>query len=162
MRKLIWLLAIIPIVNLGQKVGDSISFKTIYNSVYYGTIEKIDSDGYFFKNKKERVLYLKNSEINSFQAFPPDRLNNSSEKKTRLKNLEKPETNLLDINQLGSYVGKEVIIFLKDGRELKGKIIKISYKVDVFGNQLEVIKFLYSKNKMNILKSEIKKVQHVK
>jgi len=32
----------------------------------------------------------------------------------------------------------------------------------VFGNQLEVIKFLYSKNKMNILKSEIKKVQHVK
>ena len=162
MRKLIWLLAIIPIVNLGQKVGDSICFKTIYNSVYHGTIEKIDSDGYFFKNKKERVLYLKNSEINSFQAFPPDRLNNSSEKKTRLKNLEKPETNLLDINQLGSYVGKEVIIFLKDGRELKGKIIKISYKVDVFGNQLEVIKFLYSKNKMNILKSEIKKVQHVK
>lgn len=162
MRKLIWLLAIIPIVNLGQKVGDSISFKTIYNSVYYGTIEKIDSDGYFFKNKKERVLYLKNSEINSFQAFPPHRLNNSSEKKTRLKNLEKLENNLLDINKLGSYVGKEVIIFLKDGRELKGKIIKISYKVDVFGNQLEVIKFLYSKNKMNILTSEIKKVQHVK
>ena len=161
MRKLIWLLALTPIVNLGQKVGDSICFKTIYNSVYHGTIEKIDSDGYFFKNKKERVLYLKNSEINSFQTFPHP-LNNSAEKKTRLKNLEKLENNLLDINKLGSYVGKEVIVFLKDGRELKGKIIKISYKVDVFGNQLEVIKFLYLKNKMNILTSEIKKVQHVK
>ena len=33
----------------GAKVGDSICFKTIYNSVYYGTIEKIDSDGYFFE-----------------------------------------------------------------------------------------------------------------
>ena len=161
MRKLIWLLTIIPIVNLGQKVGDSICFKTIYSSVYHGTIEKIDSDGYFFKNKKERVLYLKNSEINSFKTFPHP-LNNSTENETRLKNLEKPEKNLLDINKLGPYVGEEIIIFLKDGRELKGKIIKISYKIDVFGDQHEVVKFLYSKNKMNILTSEIKKVQYVK
>ena len=74
------MLALTPIVNLGQKVGDSICFKIIYNSVYHGTIEKIDDDGYFFKNKKERVLYLKNSEINSFQTFPHP-LNNSAEKK---------------------------------------------------------------------------------
>lgn len=173
MRKLIWLLALIPIVNLGQKVGDSISFKTIYNSVYHGTIERIDSDGYFFKSKKDRVLYLKNSEINSFQTFPRS-LNNSAKNKTSLKNLEndvprrisnvvkEPENNLIDINKLGSYVGEEIIIFLKDGRELKGKIIKISYKIDVFGNQQEVIKFLNSINKMNILTTEIEKVQHIK
>tara|TARA_B100001287_G_C22544880_1_gene463950 strand:+ start:172 stop:693 length:522 start_codon:yes stop_codon:yes gene_type:complete len=173
LKKLIWLLAIIPIVSLGQKVGDSISFKTIYNSVYYGTIEKIDSDGYLFKNKKERVIYLNNSEINSFQTFPRP-LNNSAENKTRLKNLEndvpkgisnvvkEPENNLIDINKLDSYVGEEIIIFLKDGRELKGKIIKISYKIDLFGDQLEVVKFLNSKNKMNILTSEIKKVHHIK
>ena len=90
-----------------------------------------------FLRIKERVLYLKNSEINSFQTFPHP-LNNSAEKKTRLKNLEKPENNLLDINKLGSYVGEEIIIFLKDGRELK-EIIKISYKVDVFGNQLKLL-----------------------
>ena len=160
-------------MNLGQKAGDSISFKTIYNSVYHGTIEKIDSDGYFFKNRKDRILYLKNSEINSFQIFP-DSLNNSAENNSSLKNQEndvakrilnvvkEPEINLIDISKLSSKVGDEIIIFLKDGRELKGKIIKISYKIDVFGDQHEVIKFLNSNNKMNILTTEIKKAQQIK
>ena len=71
--------------------------------------------------------------------------------------VKEPENNLIDINKLSSNIGEEIIIFLKDGRELKGKIIKISYKIDVFGDQIEVVKFLYSKNKMNILTSEIKK-----
>ena len=173
MKKLILLLVLIPTVNFGQKVGDSICFKTIYNSTYYGTIEKIDSDGYFFKSKRDRVLYLKNSEINSFQTFPyslkKSNVNNSSLKNLeydvpkRISNVVKElENNLIDVNKLSSKIGVNVIVFLKDGRELKGEIIKVTYKIDVFGNQQEVIKFLNSNKKMNILTAEIEKVQEIK
>jgi hypothetical protein len=160
-------------VNFGQKIGDSICFKTIYNSVYHGTIEKIDSDGYFFKSNKDRVLYLKNSEINSFQTFPYS-LNKEKKTSSSLKNLEydvpkkisnvvkELENNLIDVNKLSSKIGKNVIIFLKDGRELKGKIIKVTYKIDVFGDQHKIIKFLNSNKKMSILTTDIKKVQEVK
>ena len=55
------MLAIIPNVNLGQKVGDSICFKTIYNSVYYGTIEKIDSDGYLYITGRKKEIYVSSS-----------------------------------------------------------------------------------------------------
>ena len=173
MKKLILLLVLIPTLNFGQKVGDSICFKTIYNSAYYGTIEKIDSDGYFFKSKRERVLYLKNSEINSFQTFPHSK-KNSNETNSSLKNLEynvpkkisnvvkELENNLIDVNKLSSKIGENVIIFLKDGRELKGEIIKVTYKIDVFGDQQEVIKFLNSNKKMNVLTTEIEKVQEIK
>ena len=173
MKKIILLLVLIPTVNFGQKIGDSIYFKTIYNSVYHGTIEKIDSDGYFFKSKRDRVLYLKNSEINSFQTFP---YSLKKEKKTNssLKNLEydvpkrisnvvkELENNLIDVNKLSSKIGVNVIVFLNDGRELKGEIIKVTYKIDVFGDQQEVIKFLNSNKKMNILTTEIEKVQEIK
>ena len=173
MKKLILLLVLIPTVNFGQKIGDSIYFKTIYNSVYHGTIEKIDSDGYFFKSKRDRVLYLKNSEINSFQTFP---YSLKKEKKTNssLKNLEydvpkrisnvvkELENKLIDVNKLSSKIGVNVIVFLNDGRELKGEIIKVTYKIDVFGDQQEVIKFLNSNKKMNILTTEIEKVQEIK
>lgn len=173
MNKLICLLILFPIISWGQKVGDSIYFKTIYNSVYNGTIEKIDSDGYFFKSKRDRILYLKNSEINSFQTFPysldKEKKTNSSLKtleydvQKRISNVVKEqENNLIDINKLSSNIGKNIIIFLKDGRELKGKIIKVTYKIDVFGDQHEVIKFLNSNKKMNILTTEIEKVQEVK
>ena len=173
MKKLILLLVLIPTLNFGQKVGDSICFKTIYNSAYYGTIEKIDSDGYFFKSKRDRVLYLKNSEINSFQTFPHSK-KNSNETNSSLKNLEydvpkkisnvvkELENNLIDVNKLSSKIGENVIIFLKDGRELKGEIIKVTYKIDVFGDQQEVIKFLNSNKKMNVLTTEIEKVQEIK
>ena len=164
---------IIPLTNWGQKVGDSICFKTIYNSAYYGTIEKIDSDGFFFKSKRDRVLYLKNSEINSFHIFP---YSLKKEKKTNssLKNLEydvpkrisnvvkELENKLIDVNKLSSKIGVNVIVFLKDGRELKGEIIKVTYKIDVFGDQQEVFKFLNSNKKMNILTTEIEKVQEIK
>ncbi|MDB2539214.1 hypothetical protein N9X23_02475 [Flavobacteriales bacterium] len=173
MKKIFHFLLIIPLTNWGQKVGDSICFKTIYNSAYYGTIEKIDSDGFFFKSKRDRVLYLKNSEINSFQTFP---YSLKKEKKTNssLKNLEygvpkkisnvvkELENNLIDVNKLSSKIGVNVIFFLKDGRELKGEIIKVTYKIDVFGDQQEVIKFLNSNKKMNILTAEIEKVQEIK
>lgn len=167
------LLVLFPTVNFGQKIGDSICFKTIYNSVYHGTIEKIDSDGYFFKSNKDRVLYLKNSEINSFQTFPYS-LNKEKKTNSSLKNLEydvpkkisnvvkELENNLIDVNKLSSKIGKNVIIFLKDGRELKGEIIKVTYKIDVFGVQQEVIKFLNSNKKMNVLTTEIEKVQEIK
>ena len=160
-------------MNFGQKIGDSICFKTIYNSVYHGTIEKIDSDGYFFKSNKDRVLYLKNSEINSFQTFPYS-LNKEKKTNSSLKNLEydvpkkisnvvkELENNLIDVNKLSSKIGKNVIIFLKDGRELKGEIIKVTYKIDVFGVQQEVVKFLNSNKKMNVLTTEIEKVQEIK
>ena len=173
MNKLILLLVLFPTVNFGQKIGDSICFKTIYNSVYHGTIEKIDSDGYFFKSNKDRVLYLKNSEINSFQTFPYS-LNKEKKTNSSLKNLEydvpkkisnvvkELENNLIDVNKLSSKIGKNVIIFLKDGRELKGEIIKVTYKIDVFGVQQEVIKFLNSNKKMNVLTTEIEKVQEIK
>ena len=173
MKKLILLLVLVPTLNFGQKVGDSIFFKTIYNSAYHGTIEKIDSDGYFFKSKRERILYLKNSEINSFQIFPYS-LNKEKKTSSSLKNLEydvpkkisnvvkELENNLIDVNKLSSKIGKNVIIFLKDGRELKGKIIKVTYKIDVFGDQHKIIKFLNSNKKMSILTTDIKKVQEVK
>ena len=167
------LLVLFPSVNFGQKIGDSIYFKTIYNSVYHGTIEKIDSDGYFFKSKRDRVLYLKNSEINSFQTFPYS-LKNSNVNNSSLKNLEydvpkrisnvvkELENKLIDVNKLSSKIGVNVIVFLNDGRELKGEIIKVTYKIDVFGDQQEVIKFLNSNKKMNILTTEIEKVQEIK
>ena len=173
MKKLILLLVLIPTVNFGQKIGDSIYFKTNYNSVYHGTIEKIDSDGYFFKSKRDRVLYLKNSEINSFQTFPYS-LKNSNVNNSSLKNLEydvpkrisnvvkELENKLIDVNKLSSKIGVNVIVFLKDGRELKGEIIKVTYKIDVFGDQQEVIKFLNSNKKMNILTTEIEKVKEIK
>ena len=174
MKKLILLLVIIPTVNFGQKVGDSICFKTIYNSMYCGTIEKIDSDGYFFNSKRDRVLYLKSSEINSFQTFPYS-LNKEEKTKSSLKKPEyddvpnrisnvvkELENNLIDVNKLSSKIGKNVIIFLNDGRELKGKIMKVTYKIDVFGDQHKVIKFLNSNKKMSILTTDIKKVQEVK
>ena len=173
MKKLILLLVLFPTVNFGQKIGDSICFKTIYNSVYHGTIEKIDSDGYFFKSNKDRVLYFKNSEIISFQTFPYS-LNKEKKTNSSLKNLEydvpkkisnvvkELENNLIDVNKLSSKIGKNVIIFLKDGRELKGEIIKVTYKIDVFGVQQEVIKFLNSNKKMNVLTTEIEKVQEIK
>ena len=173
MKKLILLLVLIPTLNFGQKVGDSICFKTIYNSLYHGTIEKIDSDGYFFKSNKDRVLYLKNSEINSFQTFPYS-LNKEKKTNSSLKNLEydvpqklsnlvkELENNFIGVNKLSSKIGKTVIIFLKDGRELKGEIIKVTYKIDVFGDQQEVIKFLNSNKKMNVLTTEIEKVQEIK
>jgi len=173
LKKLILLLVLIPTVNFGQKIGDSIYFKTNYNSVYHGTIEKIDSDGYFFKSKRDRVLYLKNSEINSFQTFPYS-LKNSNVNNSSLKNLEydvpkrisnvvkELENKLIDVNKLSSKIGVNVIVFLKDGRELKGEIIKVTYKIDVFGDQQEVIKFLNSNKKMNILTTEIEKVQEIK
>ena len=173
MKKLILLLVLIPTVNFGQKIGDSIYFKTIYNSVYHGTIEKIDSDGYFFKSKRDRVLYLKNSEINSFQTFPyslkKEKKTNSSFKNLeydvpkRISNVVKElENKLIDVNKLSSKIGVNVIVFLNDGRELKGEIIKVTYKIDVFGDQQEVIKFLNSNKKMNILTTEIEKVQEIK
>ena len=173
MKRLTWFLFLIPIVTLGQKAGDSICFNTIYNSAYYGTIEKIDSDGYFFKSKRDRILYLKNSEINSFQIFPYS-LNKEKKTNSSLKNLEydvpkkisnvvkELENNLIDVNKLSSKIGENVIIFLKDGRELKGEIIKVTYKIDVFGDQQEVIKFLNSNKKMNVLTTEIEKVQEIK
>ena len=101
-------------------------------------------------------------------------LNNSTEINSSLKNLENDvpkripnvvkelENNLIDINKLSSKVGDEIIIFLKDGRELRGKIIKVAYKIDIFGDQHKVIKFLNSNKKMNILTTDIKKVQEVK
>ena len=141
--------------------------------MYCGTIEKIDSDGYFFNSKRDKVLYLKSSEINRFQTFPYS-LNKEKKTKSSLKNLEydvpnrisnvvkELENNLIDVNKLSSKIGKNVIIFLKDGRELKGKIIKVTYKIDVFGDQHKVIKFLNSNKKMSILTTDIKKVQEVK
>ena len=124
MKKLILLLVLIPSVNFGQKIGDSIYFKTIYNSVYYGTIEKIDSDGYFFKSKRDRVLYLKNSEINSFQTFPYS-LKNSNETNSSLKNLEydvpkrisnvvkELENNLIECQQVSLFNWKRSYCSLK-------------------------------------------------
>ena len=69
---------------------------------------------------------------------------------------------MIDINELSSNIGENIIIFLKDGRKLKGEIIKITYKIDVFGDQHEVIKFLNSNKKMSIKISLIDKVQEIK
>ena len=163
------MLVLIPTVNLGQKVGDSIRFKTIYNSVYHGTIEKIDLDGYFFKSKRGRVLYLKNSEINNFQTFP----SSNKEKKTNssLKNLEydvskrisnvikENENNFIEIDQLSTLIGKEIIIHLKDGRTLNGLIIKIINAIDITGKNYEIIKFLNSNKKMTFKTSLIERVE---
>jgi len=155
------LLVLFPLLIRGQKIGDSISFNTIYNSVYNGTIEKIDSDGFFFKGKKNRILYLKNMEINSFQKIPHS-LKNSNENSSSIKNPENEvptknsnitkelQDNFIDIDKLSSYTGKNIIIHLKDGRNLEGVIIKIIYDIDLIGKKYEVVKFLNSNKKMSI------------
>ena len=76
--------------------------------------------------------------------------------------VEELENNLIDINKLSTNIGEDIIIFLKDGRELRGKIIKVTYKIDVFGDSQEVINFLSLNKKMNILTNEIDKVQEIK
>ena len=170
MKKLILLLVLIPTLNFGQKVGDSICFKTIYNSAYYGTIEKIDSDGYFFKSKRDRILYLKNSEINSFQIFPYS-LNKEKKTNSSLKNLEydvpkkvsnvvkELENNFIEIDQLSTLIGKEIILHLKDGRSLNGVIIKIINAIDITGKKYEIVKFLNSNKKMTFKTSLIESVE---
>lgn len=164
------MLVLIPTLNFGQKVGDSICFKTIYNSAYYGTIEKIDSDGYFFKSKRDRILYLKNSEINNFQIFPYS-LNKEKKTNSSLKNLEydvpkkiskvvkEQENNFIEIDQLSTLIGKEIIIHLKDGRSLKGVITKIINAIDISGKKYEIVKFLNSNKKMTFKTSLIERVE---
>ena len=156
-----------PLINLGQKVGDSISFKTIYNSVYNGTIEKIDSDGYFFKIPNNRILFLNKREIKEFQTYS---LKNSNNDNSNVKNLEKMsikksnitkelENNFIDIDKIYSLTGKDIIIHLKDGRKLEGVIIKIMYEIDLIGKKYEVVKFLNSNKKMSIKTSLIESIE---
>lgn len=156
-----------PLINLGQKVGDSISFKTIYNSVYNGTIEKIDSDGYFFKIPNNRILFLNKREIKEFQTYS---LKNSNNDKSNVKNQEKMsikksnitkelENNFVDIDKISSLTGKDIIIHLKDGRKLEGVIIKIMYEIDLIGKKYEVVKFLNSNKKMSIKTSLIESIE---
>lgn len=158
---------ITPLINLGQKVGDSISFKTIYNSVYNGTIEKIDSDGYFFKIPNNRILFLNKREIKEFQTYS---LKNSNNDKSNVKNQEKMsikksnitkelENNFVDIDKISSLTGKDIIIHLKDGRKLEGVIIKIMYEIDLIGKKYEVVKFLNSNKKMSIKTSLIESIE---
>ena len=156
-----------PLINLGQKVGDSISFKTIYNSVYNGTIEKIDSDGYFFKIPNNRILFLNKREIKEFQTYS---LKNSNNDNSNVKNQEKMsikksnitkelQNNFVDIDKISSLTGKDIIIHLKDGRKLEGVIIKIMYEIDLIGKKYEVIKFLNSNKKMSIKTSLIESIE---
>ena len=159
-----------PLINLGQKVGDSISFKTIYNSVYNGTIEKIDSDGYFFKIPNNRILFLNKREIKEFQTYS---LKNSNNDNSNVKNQEKMsikksnitkelENNFIDIDKISSLTGKDIIIHLKDGRKLEGVIIKIMYEIDLIGKKYEVVKFLNSNKKMSIKTSLIESIEFSK
>ena len=156
-----------PLINLGQKVGDSISFKTIYNSVYNGTIEKIDSDGYFFKIPNNRILFLNKREIKEFQTYS---LKNSNNDNSNVKNQEKLtikksnitkelQNNFVDIDKIYSLTGKDIIIHLKDGRKLEGVIIKIMYEIDLIGKKYEVVKFLNSNKKMSIKTSLIESIE---
>ena len=167
MKYILGILLITPLINLGQKVGDSISFKTIYNSVYNGTIEKIDSDGYFFKIPNNRILFLNKREIKEFQTYS---LKNSNNDKSNVKNQEKMsikksnitkelENNFVDIDKISSLTGKDIIIHLKDGRKLEGVIIKIMYEIDLIGKKYEVIKFLNSNKKMSIKTSLIESIE---
>jgi|TARA_B100000767_G_C19666345_1_gene493276 hypothetical protein len=155
-------LLLIPIINWGQKVGDSISFNTIYNSKYNGTIIKIEADGYFFKIPNDRIIFLNRREIKEFQTY--------SLKNSNVKNLEKMsikksnitkelENNFVDIDKISSLIGKEIIIHLKDGRNLEGVIIKIIHEIDLIGNKYDVVKFLNSNKKMNIKTSLIESLE---
>tara|TARA_B110000858_G_C17739111_1_gene444045 strand:+ start:204 stop:716 length:513 start_codon:yes stop_codon:yes gene_type:complete len=167
LKYILGILLLTPLINLGQKVGDSISFKTIYNSVYNGTIEKIDSDGYFFKIPNNRILFLNKREIKEFQTYS---LKNSNNDNSNVKNQEKMsikksnitkelENNFVDIDKISSLTGKDIIIHLKDGRKLEGVIIKIMYEIDLIGKKYEVVKFLNSNKKMSIKTSLIESIE---
>jgi hypothetical protein len=167
LKYILGILLLTPLINLGQKVGDSISFKTIYNSVYNGTIEKIDSDGYFFKIPNNRILFLNKREIKEFQTYS---LKNSNNDNSNVKNQEKMsikksnitkelENNFVDIDKISSLTGKDIIIHLKDGRKLEGVIIKIMYEIDLIGKKYEVIKFLNSNKKMSIKTTLIESIE---
>ena len=158
---------LIPIINWGQKTGDSISFNTIYNSKYNGTIIKIEADGYFFKISNDRIIFLNRREIKEFQTYS---LNNFNNDKSNVKNLEKTslkksnitkelENNFVDIDKISSLIGKEIIIHLKDGRNLEGVIIKIIHEIDLIGKKYEVVRFLNSNKKMSIKTSLIESIE---
>ena len=162
-----FLLLLIPIINWGQKIGDSISYNTIYNSKYNGTIIKIEADGYFFKIPNDRIIFLNRREIKEFQTYS---LNNFNNDKSNVKNLEKTslkksnitkklENNFVDIDKISSLIGKEIIIHLKDGRNLEGVIIKIIQEIDLIGKKYEIVKFLNSNKKMNIKTSLIESLE---
>jgi hypothetical protein len=69
----------------------------------------------------------------------------------RISNVvEELENNIIEIDQLSTLIGKEIIIHLKDGRNLKGVIIKIINEIDVTGKKYEIVKFLNSNKKMSI------------
>jgi hypothetical protein len=57
------------------------------------------------------------------------------------------ENNFIEIDELSTLIGKEIIIHLKDGRSLKGVIIKIINAIDILGKKYETVKFLNSKKK---------------
>jgi hypothetical protein len=167
LKYILGILLLTPLINLGQKVGDSISFKTIYNSVYNGTIEKIDSDGYFFKIPNNRILFFNKREIKEFQTYS---LKNSNKDNSNVTNQEKMsikksnitkelENNFVDIDKISSLTGKDIIIHLKDGRKLEGVIIKIMYEIDLIGKKYEVVRFLNSNKKMSIKTSLIESIE---
>lgn len=78
----------------------------------------------------------------------------------RISNVvEELENNIIEIDQLSTLIGKEIIIHLKDGRNLKGVIIKIINEIDVTGKKYEIVKFLNSNKKMSIKTSLIESAE---
>ena len=69
------------------------------------------------------------------------------------------ENNFIEIDQLSTLIGKEIILHLKDGRRLNGVIIKIINAIDISGKKYEIVKFLNSNKKMTFKTSLIERVE---
>ena len=174
LRNLFFLIFISPFVNFfGQEIGDSIIFNTYNGKVYKGVLEKKDQDGYFFKSSYNRIIYLSKTEIKEFQKIKKEILKAEStisaineiptkintEQKIVIEDLNNSSKTEYSIKQISTLIGiDDVTILLNDGRNFKGKILKIEYP-NGFEKVDSKIIFFDSENKnYNFKEQEISKI----
>ena len=135
-KYLFFVFILISISSLAQNVGDSIEISTHSGKSYNGYIEEINVDGFLFKINSSRIIYLSKSEIKNYQTFSRKKL---TEINTENLTVNTPSVKEYSLKQLSLLIGLEnIVLILKDGRKLKGKIQKIKYSngIETLRNQV--------------------------
>lgn len=135
-KYLFFVFILISISSLAQNVGDSIEISTHSGKSYNGYIEEINVDGFLFKINSSRIIYLSKSEIKNYQTFSRKKL---TEINTKNLTVNASSVKEYSLKQLSLLIGLEnIVLILKDGRKLKGKIQKIRYSngIETLRNQV--------------------------